>query len=225
MINPLKKHICNQINELKSEINGRAILIAVSKYSQIEDIKIANENGQKHFGENHLQDLEIKSEYFFNSGLECLWHFLGPLQSKKIKNLLKVKNLWAIHSVCRIKELETLKKFESELSSPLKIFIQVNTSGEIQKNGLTSHKEIAELINCYKKLEFNHIELHGLMTIGKIRSDNILEDARSCFQELINIKNTLDPNLKLSMGMTSDYKLALEMSTNYVRIGSKIFKE
>jgi len=210
------------------EQSGKDPLIAVSKYYPFSDIQVVYDLGQRVFAESRVQDLKIKSAQAIEYGLnEIAWHFIGHLQSNKVKDLLKVKQLRAIHSIDSIKLLDELKKRESLLSDPIDIFLQINTSGESEKSGLVTVEDISLFIDHYKKLNFSMLNLAGLMTIGKVRTSNFEEDAKSCFSYLCELQKTLETRLgkelKLSMGMSSDYKWALEMGSDYIRVGSLIF--
>lgn len=217
-----KDQIQNNINAVQNKIADRAELIAVTKYSALEDLKLAYECGLRNFGENKVQDLEDKSNSL--SDLKIHWHFIGHLQSNKVKKLLKIKNLKSIHSVSSLKLAKEILKNENLLESSVDLFIQINTSGEKEKGGfevddLEGIKECLQVFQNSKKLN-----LLGLMTIGKIRTENFEEAAVESFTSLRNLRDQLDSNLKLSMGMSQDFELAIENQANYVRVGSALFK-
>ena len=114
-------------------------LVAVSKATDIESIEYALQLGQSSFGENRVGDLEEKSLFLKDRAID--WHFIGHLQSNKMNRLLRIPNLKYIHSIDSLKTLETLyKKEEHFLGDSLGFFLQVNTSGEDEKQGFCSDK-------------------------------------------------------------------------------------
>lgn len=220
-----------KLNLVKNDLNG-AVLVAVSKYSPVEDVALAYSLGQMDFGENRVQDLVAKASSFqFNQRQNVRWHFIGVLQTNKVKELLKVPNLSAIHSVSSKKLLEEIIRREGELQVPeLNLFFQLNTSKEEEKSGFETVEEIAEAIELLLAKKKSNLVCYGLMTMGSIREDNFEEAARNSFEALRNAKVFLEkkfnlPNLKLSMGMSQDYKIALSEGADYIRVGSLIFKD
>ena len=146
------------------------------------------------------------------------WHFIGSLQSNKINQLLLVKNLVSIHSIDRLSLLTKLLK--KEIKNPIGLFLQVNTSGEKEISGFVDIDDICAAVDLIKGQDKFYFQ--GFMTIGKIRTDNFEQDARSCFQKLRELKVDF-PEAELSMGMSSDYLIAKEFETDWVRVGSSIF--
>lgn len=202
------------------------VLVAVSKKQPVSDIQYAYEAGVRDFGENRVDELVEKSESLSHLK-DIRWHFIGNLQSKKINKLLKVPNLYAIHSVDSFDTLQNLIKKEELLVNPIRLFLQVNTSSEREKGGFLDWDDLAASVNCLLKREKTYI-LQGLMTMSKLRTNNFEEDAKKCFEQLVKVRNMVEgdfdlQNLKLSMGMSSDYLIALQVGTDYVRIGSTIF--
>jgi len=219
-----KKQIQNNIFEIKKELPPHITLIIVSKHVSIDEIIAAYECGGRDFGENRVDELLRKSIAAKNLGLEHIrWHFIGNIQSKKIKDLAKCDNLKMIHSIDRIKNLEELKKVENLITSPLKYFVQINTSGEDEKSGMTDDREIEEAI----LFQSNKLEFHGLMTMSKIRTEEFEKSAASCFKNLKERKKSWESRLNkdvfLSMGMSADYKIAFDYEADYIRLGSLIF--
>ena len=223
--------ISSRINEIHKELQSfdqNPRLVAVTKYSPIEDVVLAYQSEQFDFGENKVQDLKLKADYFFEHNYHNVrWHFIGHLQSNKVKDLLKIPHLYAIHSIDSLKLIDELIKRKSEIDQELNIFLQFNTSNEEEKSGFESEDELYEAIrklNSEPKFKF-----YGLMTMGTIRTENVEEEAQRCFSELVKLKNKVEKDfklsqLKLSMGMSGDYKLALQNGSDYIRIGTKIFK-
>lgn len=228
-----KEIIAERLHLLKKNV-GSATLVAVTKYYGVEEIISAYESGQRHFGESKVQDLLKKAVIFSDQGISDIhWHFLGHLQSNKVKSLLGVPCLTDIHSIDSIKLLKELKKRSDWLGDQkIGLFLQMNTSLEEEKSGFSNYLSLKEAV----KFHLDHLEgrtnyfLKGLMTIGKIRTDDYERDARKSFKVLIEMKEKLKKDfqlkkLELSMGMSQDYKIALEMGSDFIRIGSAIFDE
>lgn len=226
-----KNPIAKNISTIKKEITP-AELIAVTKYSAVSDIAVAYEAHQYDFGENRVSDLLEKalSETLVNQK-KIRWHFIGHLQTNKVKDLLRCPHLYAIHSVDSLRLLEELLKREDEFKgNELKLFFQVNTSHETEKSGFENSDELKMAIDLVLARPNSKFKLTGLMTMGPIRSEDFEAGAIKSFKDLKNIAQKMESRcnlkepLKLSMGMSQDYKLALAEGTHYVRIGSAIFK-
>lgn len=207
--NQLKENLDKVLENLGEEVT----LIAVSKTHPCSDIELMYELGQRDFGENKVQDLKQKSDELAESCPDIRWHFIGALQSNKINKLVCVKNLQAIHSIDSIELYQ--KILAKDWPEKLLFFLQVNTSGEKEKSGFDNMDELQATYD----LEIPE----GLMTLGKIRTDDFENSAHSCFSYLTKVRDKIDPALKLSMGMSSDYKIALEHGSDFVRVGSLIF--
>ena len=150
---------------------------------------------------------------------------IGNLQTNKIKQLFSVPNLWAIHSVDNKHLLEKLLKAEKKLSAPVNIFLQYNTSKEEEKSGFEDYESLAD---AAKLIPVNSkIKLYGLMTMGTLRTENFESEAKRCFHELTSYKEKLSKDLsrplQTSMGMSLDYKLAIEEKSNWIRLGTMMF--
>ncbi|MCB9091576.1 MAG: YggS family pyridoxal phosphate-dependent enzyme [Halobacteriovoraceae bacterium] len=217
-------------HQLKIAANFKAIhselvnakLLAVTKFRTQEEIEVLYDLGQRHFGENKVQELCEKA-LALDTKNDIHWHFIGNLQSNKVNQLLKVPNLYAIHSVDSLKLAEKLVSKEDLLKGPCKIFLEVKTSGEDEKHGFESLNEIKEAMAVFSSCK--KFQLIGLMTMGRIRTEDLENEARICFKKLQNFKEQLGkPISELSMGMSSDYKIAIEEGSNWVRIGSKLFE-
>jgi pyridoxal phosphate enzyme (YggS family) len=226
----LQKKLQEKLRQLKSEL-GAATLVAVSKYSPVEDVAQVYSLGHFDFGENRVPDLKTKAEFFSANNLpEVHWHFIGNLQTNKVKDLLKIPNLWAIHSVDSLHLLQELLKREPEFAGEsLKIFFQVKTSHEEEKSGFESMEELQEAMELLLSRKNSKYELYGLMTMGAVRTVDIRGAAIKSFQELKLTRDKLVKKyklkgLKLSMGMSGDYKEALSEGADFIRVGSLIFK-
>lgn len=208
--------------QIIAQIPVHSNLIVVSKKQSIESIREIYQYSQREFGENQVQELIEKSAQL--ASLDINWHFIGHLQSNKINNLLSVKGLKSIHSIDSIKLLNKL--LSKKIDTKIGLFVQVNTSNEVQKSGFTRYTDIEEAISLIKQSECFFFQ--GLMTIGRIRTDEFEEDAAKCFSKLVEFKTMIEKNFskkcELSMGMSQDYQLAIEYKSDWLRIGSKIFK-
>lgn len=220
-----------QIEKTKREVLP-ATLIAVTKYSPVEEVVFAYHADHQDFGENRVQDLSEKALYFERENLDKVrWHFIGHLQTNKVKELLRLPHLFAIHSVDSLKLVQELIKRASELrQKPCRLFFQVNTSLEDEKGGFTNLDELRESIKLIlnDKMASNAFIVCGLMTMATIRTDDIEGEAHRCFKSLQEMKTVLESefhiSLKLSMGMSQDHHIAKQYGADYVRIGSQIFK-
>ena len=207
-----------RFNSLQSELKKypqHPEVIAVSKYVGSEEIKAAYEAGFRDFGENRVPDLMEKVEALRDSCPDIRWHFIGNIQSNKIKDLMSIPELYSIHSLDSFKHL---KMIGERAIRPVKIFIQVNTSDENQKGGIRTHDELNNLIDEIG--HYPYLFFEGLMTMASLDGD--LESARNSFQKLTAFSK--ERNSKFSMGMSGDYQVALEEGSHYVRIGSMIFR-
>ena len=183
--------------------------------------------------ENKVQELYEKATTFernFNrkygkDAPKISWHFIGNLQSNKINKLLEVPNLEMIHSIDNLSIAKKLNKKLSQKKRKLAVLVQVNTSQETAKHGCRPQDTLALIREL--ALEKN-INVRGLMTIGKLNASK--KETKECFRclrklkEEIASKNIANITLDyLSMGMSSDYEIAIEEGSNMIRIGSKIF--
>ena len=219
-----KKQIQSNILQLTKEIPSHINLISVSKRFPIDDIQSAYEVGLRDFGENRVDELLEKSQKAIELGLNDIrWHFIGNLQSNKINKLVRCQNLEIIHSIDRIEILEKLDNSIKVSHRPLKYFVQIKTSTEDEKYGFADIGDIERAVNFVStKLSF-----HGFMTMSEIRTNDFESSARTCFEQLERMKREweekTDKRIYISMGMSADYKIAMDYSTNYIRLGTLIF--
>lgn len=203
---------------LLSSFKQKTTLVAVSKTKPIKDILSLYNEGQRDFGENYIDELLEKSAQLPS---DIRWHFIGHLQSNKIKSLVKINNLSMIHSMDSLKKLDLLNKELSKVDRSVDVLIQVKTSEENSKSGV-DRTELPEIIDFVTK-QCGHIRFKGFMTIGAAGD-------LSAFKELKSVKDEWQGSLKdfeleLSMGMSADYAQAIESGSTYVRIGSLLFGE
>lgn len=207
------------LNEIKKSISKNITLVAVSKTKPIEDINIAYKLGQRDFGENKVQELLYKEEALPN---DIRWHFIGNLQTNKVKYL--VDKAYLIHSLSSIKLLKKIEDEFSKKNSIANLLIQINIGKEESKGGFLKE----DLKNIIIEIEkCNNIKVKGLMAI--IPKGNA-EENRFYFKEMKAIYDNLSSNTYknismeiLSMGMTHDFEIAIEEGSNLIRIGEGIF--
>ena len=187
-------------------------LIAVSKKKPASAIIDIINEGHLAFGENQLQEVESKWIDLRKDYPATKLHFIGSIQSRKIKSIFN--NCDAIHSIDRIKIVEEIKKLESEMNTQKEYFLQINTGDEIQKSGI-SLSDADEFINtCISQYD---LKIKGLMCIPPVN-----DDPRAHFNILKDIGK--NHHLKfLSMGMSNDYDIAIQCGATHIRIGTLIF--
>ena len=219
-----------KIERLKKELGNNATLVAVSKYHPASDIIAAYEAGHRDFGESRVQELKEKSEKLKDEGIDDIcWHFIGHLQTNKVNHLLRIQNLRFIHSIDSMKLLmELYRKKEYFEGEDLGYFLQVKTSDAEEKYGFQGIDSLREALNFIVEQPKGGPYLHGLMTMGKIRTDDFEGDARAAFKKLVCIKQELlrdysTFDLALSMGVSQDYKKAVSEGSDFVRVGGAIF--
>jgi len=218
-----------RLKKLKGQVSP-ATLLAVSKTVATHVIRNAYMAGQRDFGENRAADL-LKKSLELSDLSEIRWHMIGHIQKNKLKTLLQVRNLVAIHSIDSLELLNALidKKQQMKHNLPLDLYLQVKLSDEEEKGGYDNLADLQESIELLIRVSDQvAVTLRGLMGMGKIRSQNFTQDARQCFLKLRQMRDQLNDQfhlkLDLNMGMSADYLLALECGSNLVRIGSLLFE-
>ncbi|SCU93172.1 LAME_0F02894g1_1 [Lachancea meyersii CBS 8951] len=207
--------------------NNHVSLLPVSKLKPADDVQILYDHGVRSFGENYVQELVQKASILPQ---DIQWHFIGGLQTNKCKDLAKVPNLFAVETVDSLKKAKKLNEARAKYNpdaAKIKCNIQINTSGESQKSGLLAEDDILETVNFFLSADATHVELAGLMTIGSWEVSHAASEENRDFAVLAQRKKDLDAkfglDLKLSMGMSSDFKQAINQGTSQVRIGTDIF--
>ena len=207
-------YIQNQINSkiLKLNINNyKPKIIAISKTFKIDHILPLIEYGHMDFGENKIQEAIEKWTEIKNKNKEVRLHMVGKLQTNKVKFVLPLFDF--IHSLDNLKLAKKISEEQKKYENKPKIFIQVNIGNESQKSGLDK-KKLSEFYNECINL--------GLNIVGTMCLPPINHDPNIYFSEMKKITNILNLN-DISMGMSEDYLKAVEYSSTYLRIGSKIF--
>jgi len=201
---------------------SNARIIAVVKYVTAEKVIEAYKIGIRDFGENKVQDAENKrAELPEEVEKNSMWHFLGHLQTNKVKKVVGIFDF--IHSVDSLKLAKAISECAASQNLIQKVFIQVNIAKEESKFGF-SPEEIEENFSEISKLD--SIDIVGLMTMAPFTSD--LEEQRTAFRGLRELRNRLQNKFnaqlkELSMGMSNDYKIAVEEGATMVRIGQALF--
>jgi PLP dependent protein len=205
--------------EIVEELNGKATLVAVSKTKPIEDILALYELGQRDFGENYVQEL-IDKEAALPKDIR--WHSIGHLQSNKVKYIAPFVHL--IHGVDSLSLLNEINKQASKNNRIIDCLLQVHIAKEETKFGL-DESELHELQNQLHELR--NVNVKGLMGMASNSNDATIVKAEFHFlDELFEKSKIQNPKFEiLSMGMSGDYKIALEEGSTMVRIGSLLFGE
>ena len=201
------------IKEKVYKLQSKSNLIIVTKNRSFETILPLIQSGHLHFGENKVQEAKEKWSTFLNDNKNVKLHLIGKLQSNKAKDAFALFDF--IHTLDSEKLAKKFSDLEKSSKKNLKYFIQVNIGNEAQKNGIDESLLADFIIFCKKDLNLNII---GLMCIPPVYLDPL-----PFFEKMQKLK--IDNNLEdLSMGMSSDYKEALDCGSTYLRIGSAIFK-
>ena len=200
-----------------------ARLVAVSKTKPAAAVLEAYAAGQRHFGENYVQELVDKAPELPG---DIAWHFIGHLQSNKAKVVARIPNLFVVESVDSAKLATALDRCVPRERAPLRVMVQVNTSGEDSKSGVEP-SEATELVR-FVASECPSLKVVGLMTIGRLG-----DVSPECFQCLASCRDSVlaaaiqgvpgADEFELSMGMSGDFELAIQWGSTNVRVGSTIF--
>ena len=210
-------------------------LIAVSKRKPVADILEAVRAGVQHFGENRVEEAEEKISAVMEelTDQRPMWHMVGHIQSRKARDIPGLFDV--VHSVDSLKLAQKLSRQIGNGTTPLPVLIQVNTSGEDRKSGLSafdwqSSDDVRTLLVQQVRaiVELPHLHVQGLMTMAPI-VDHI-EAVRPVFKSLAELRQMLNETLsltltELSMGMTDDFPVAVEEGATMVRVGRAIFGE
>ena len=209
------KNICEEL------LPYNAKLIAVTKTKPVTDIETAIQNGQMLFGENYVQELVEKAS---DISKNVQWHFIGNLQRNKVKQIAPF--IHTVQTVDSIRLLQELDKYAVLNHRVIKVLLQVHIAKEETKFGL-SVPEVKQLVDDGVFQQCNNIRFVGLMGMATNTDDTT--QVRSEFKQLFGLYRSLsgafdkDESPVLSMGMTSDYKIALDEGSNMIRIGSALF--
>ena len=213
----LNKNILRIISDIPENVK----LVAISKTKSAEDIMMAYETGQRVFGENKIQEMSAKYE---DLPKDIKWHMVGHVQSNKIKYMAPFVDL--IHGIDSLKSIKILNKEGVKNNRILNCLLQLKISKEESKFGL-GEKQFKEIIYSDEYKEMKNVKIKGLMAMASntseksiIRSEFV--HAKKIFDEINNRDKSFEI---LSMGMSNDYKIAIECGSNMIRLGSLIFGE
>lgn len=215
--------IKENLEKIKATIPDHVTLVAVSKTKPVSDVQEAYDAGQRIFGENHALEMRDKHEVLPS---DIQWHFIGHLQTNKIKYIIPFVTL--IHSIDSANLLEAVNKEAGKHGRVVDCLLQFHIAQEETKFGLDL-EEARQLLNSDAYKNMKNIRICGVMGMATFTDD--MEQVRSEFKHLKNIFDTLkktffdgkDHFKEISMGMSDDYPIAIEEGATLVRVGSKIF--
>ncbi|KAF6032541.1 hypothetical protein EB796_009142 [Bugula neritina] len=206
-------------------------LVCVGKTKPASDIQLVYDAGQRHFGENYVNEIVEKSHDLQETCPDIKWHFIGRLQSNKVGKLLGCPNLSLIETIDSEKLADRVDKLwvssERYSGTPLNVMVQINTSNEEQKSGVSTEKALDLVEHVMVKCENLHFT--GVMTIGSFSHDystgpnpdflTLLQ----CKEKVMEKFSLSSDDVEVSMGMSNDFEHAIELGSTNVRVGSTIF--
>lgn len=221
----MSNEIASHINALRKEIPSDVTLVCVSKFHPVEAIREAYEAGERHFGESRVQELKTKIPQLPS---DIYWHFIGHLQTNKVRDLLKLKP-YLIHSVDSERLLQTIQDEAAKLGIVQDILLELHVAKEETKSGFAP-EEISNF--QYQISHCPNIRIRGLMCMATNTDDEA--EIRRCFTLTASVASGLTAKRAdseagfpekpvLSMGMSDDFRIAIACGSNMVRIGSTIF--
>ncbi|MCB9071864.1 MAG: YggS family pyridoxal phosphate-dependent enzyme [Prevotellaceae bacterium] len=215
--------IAQNIAHIRKQLPSNVQLVCVSKFHPVEAIQTAYDLGERIFGESRAQELAEKQALLPN---DIEWHFIGSLQTNKIKQVVPITTL--IHSVDSIKLLEAINRYAENQHIISNILLEVHVAQEDTKHGFST-EEIKAFFSHKSWKAYPAVRICGFMTMG---TNGVTEETNRREFELVTklfreTQQTFDaPYFKtLSMGMSNDYTIAVSAGSNMVRIGSSIFGE
>ena len=186
-------------------------IVCASKYVGSDSIRKMYNLGIKDMGENRVQAFLVKYDEL--KDLDITWHFIGHLQTNKVKEV--INKIEYLHSLDSIKLANEIEKYANK---KVKCFIEIN-SGEESKSGI----DYKDALNFYNELKnYSKIEVVGFMTMAPNTTNESI--IKGVFMRLKDFRDSIDKNLFLSMGMSNDYKIALECGATHIRLGSILWK-
>lgn len=218
-------NIKSNIINLRNGIPDSCTIVAVSKTNPPERIKEAYDAGQRVFGENRVQELTPKYEALPK---DIQWHMIGHMQTNKVKYIVPFVHM--IQSVDRVGVLQEINKQAAKFNRVISCLLQIHIAKEDTKFGF-SEKEALELVTGTAIKTFSYVSIVGIMGMATFtdNEDQVRKEFRSLREFFEELKaSALPPNVRmqeLSMGMSGDYKIAIEEGSTMVRIGSAIFGE
>lgn len=227
---PLRSEdIAERLDKIRSTLTGGARLVAVSKFHPAEYIEMAHAAGQRLFGESRVQELVEKWEGLRERYPDLVWHFIGPLQTNKVKYIAPFIHM--IESVTSERLLLEICRQAQRVGRTIPILLEVHVAREETKSGF-SPDELRELLGriASSPETYRGVALYGLMAMASNVDDEAVirgefATVHRLFDEIRSSRPLLQPELftELSMGMSGDYPLALREGATLVRVGSAIF--
>ena len=214
--------IADTIHQLENEIRGRARLIAVTKTKPVSQLHEAYDAGCRLFGENKVQEMADKQPQL---PTDVQWHLIGHLQTNKVKYIAPFVAL--IHSVDSLKLLQEIDKQAAKHDRVIDCLLQIHIASEETKFGLSPHE--AEALLAAPELDrLAHVRIVGLMGLATNTDDESLirrefRGLKQLYDTLTQIQRSTVQFRELSMGMSGDYRIALEEGSTLIRVGSAIF--
>ena len=209
--------VTEAIKEVRAHIPADVTLVCVSKFHPEQAIREAYDAGERHFGESRVQELQRKVPQL---PADICWHFIGHLQTNKVRDLLKLRP-YLIQSVDSMRLLQAINDEAAKQGFVQDVLLEVHVAKEESKTGLTP-SEIEDL--RLKMEDFPNVRVRGLMTMATNTDDET--EIWRCFMEAKALLSTFNiQHSTLSMGMSDDYRIAIECGATMVRIGSTIFGE
>lgn len=214
--------ISKVLSDLYQELPSNVKLVAVSKFHPLEDILEAYNFGQRAFGENRPQEFYSKATTLPS---DTEWHFIGHLQTNKLKFVLPYASL--IHSVDTLHLLEAIQKWGSANNKTINILLELHLGAEVTKQGF-SEDEIVGILQKYQAGAYPNVKIHGIMGMATHTDNPAVIKAdfyriNALFNKLKDRFTALNEFKELSIGMSGDYQIAVKAGATIVRIGSKIF--
>ena len=216
--------IPEQIRNVRAQLPAGVTLVCVSKFQPVEAIRAAYDAGERHFGESRVQELKQKTAQL---PTDIHWHFIGHLQTNKVRDLLKLRP-YLIQSVDSIHLLQAINDEAAKQGFIQDVLLELHVAKEETKTGFTPE----EISNLKSQIShFPNIHIRGLMSMATNTDDE--QEIRRCFSLTASVASGLtaegglasNSEAVLSMGMSDDYRIAIQCGSNMIRIGSTIFGE
>jgi pyridoxal phosphate enzyme (YggS family) len=211
--------IQTNLSKIKTQLPSNVTLVAVSKTKSVEDIMQAYLSGQRIFGENKIQEMTEKHQ---KMPKDIQWHMIGNIQRNKVKYMASYVDL--VHGVDSFKLLNEINKQAEKNKRIIKCLIQIKIAQEDTKFGI-SYEEAKIMLRSEEVKKLNNIEIVGVMGMASYTQDKIQikKEFKTLKINFDNLKKIAKNLMILSMGMSGDYKLAIENGSTMIRLGSSIF--
>lgn len=210
-----KNSVKNNLQKLKKQLSEKVTLVAVSKTHPISSIQEAYNYGHRIFGENKIQEMVTKWEQLPK---DIEWHMIGHVQTNKVKYMAPFVHL--IHGVDSFKLLSEIDKQAAKNNRVINCLLQIKIAKEETKFGMTEE----EAITILNQQNLKNVKIIGFMGMASFSSEDLVSQEFECLSKLFEKQKRNNPSLTvLSMGMSGDYKIALNKGSNMIRVGSAIF--